>query len=33
VLRLALCWAAERGIVAKAPIPDPRRRSRPVLIA
>jgi hypothetical protein len=23
VLRLALCWAAERGIVAAAPIPEP----------
>ena len=23
VLRLALCWAAERGIVATAPIPEP----------
>jgi hypothetical protein len=23
VLRLALCWAAERGIVEKAPIPEP----------
>jgi hypothetical protein len=22
VLRLALCWAAERGIVAKAPLPE-----------
>ncbi len=23
VLRLALCWAAERGIIEKAPIPEP----------
>jgi len=23
VLRLALCWAAERGIVSTAPIPGP----------
>jgi hypothetical protein len=23
VLRLALCWAAERGIIAQAPIPEP----------
>ncbi len=23
VLRLALCWAAERGIVATAPVPEP----------